>query len=87
MLNLDGLTIRRTINGIEIVGAETIYNETVDAVPTSRVLEGSGDDGYMLEYEGRGTIAGIPVIAIYLLDWDESEVEDECDYDWDKALT
>lgn len=62
------------------------YNEAGDVLPTSRVLDGSEDDGYMAEYKGYGSIGTIPVIAIYLLEWDEKDIEDEEDYDWDKAL-
>lgn len=40
----------------------------------------------MAEYKGYGTIDNVPVIAIYLIDWDQEDVEDEGDYDWDQAL-
>jgi len=62
------------------------YMESRQALPTSRLLDCSSDCGYWAEYKGYGTIDDVPVIAIYLLDWDEESVEDEGDYDWDKAL-
>ena len=68
------------------VGDPAKYNETEDAVPTSRVLNGSRDHGYMAEYKGYGSIGDIPVIAVYLIDYDQEDCENEGDYDWDKAL-
>lgn len=68
------------------------YHETRQAEPTSRVLDGSGDDGYDEEYVGYGHINGIPVKAIYLLTdddmcYDDGEpYDDEGNYDWDNAL-
>lgn len=70
---------------IVIEGAER-YIEQENAQPTSRVLDGSRDNGYYAEYVGYGVIDGVAVKAIYLIDQDESHIEDEGDYDWDKAL-
>ncbi|OFW47585.1 MAG: hypothetical protein A2163_00765 [Actinobacteria bacterium RBG_13_35_12] len=68
------------------VGDKSAYSEEKQAYPTSRLLDGSRDCGYWAEYNGKGYINDIPVIAIYLLDFDQKEIEDECDYDWDTAL-
>lgn len=62
------------------------YNETEQALPTGRVLDGSRDHGYMAEYKGYGSIGPIPVVAIYLVEWGQEGFENEGDYDWDKAL-
>lgn len=62
------------------------YNEKVSAQATSRVLDGSIDHGYWMEYVGYGEIDGVPVKAIYLLDYDQEDIEEEGDYDWDTAL-
>ena len=61
------------------------YIEEGDVLPSSRVLDGSEDAGYMAEYIGYGRIRTIPIKAIYILDWDEAGSEEE-DYDWEKAL-
>ena len=65
--------------------ARDAYVETEQARASSRVLEGSDDDGYMAEYVGYGEVGHIPIKAIYLLGWDEAD--DEGDYDWDVALS
>ena len=68
------------------------YNETESAQATSRLLEGSDDHGYAAEYVGYGTIDGVPVKAVYLLDdedmqgGDGEEYEDAGNFDWDSAL-
>lgn len=67
------------------------YSEKCQAEPTSRLLEGSRDHGYAVEYVGYGTIDNVPVKAIYLLDdQDMSDIygehEDASNYDWDQAL-
>mgnify|MGYP001598133654 CR=1 FL=1 len=76
----------KTYHEYRYTGDPAKYNEAGDVLPTSRVLDGSEDDGYMAEYKGYGSIGTIPVIAIYLLEWDEKDIEDEEDYDWDRAL-
>ena len=63
------------------------YNEQDQAQATSRVLDGSSDHGFWMEYVGYGEIDGVPVKAVYLLDYDQEDVEDEGDYDWDTALS
>lgn len=76
-----------THRGIYVIaGANEIYIETFPAQPTSRVLDGSSDHGYWAEYIGYGNVYNIPVKAVYLLDEDQAEIEDESDYDWDDAL-
>lgn len=62
------------------------YDEQAPAQATSRVLDGSSDHGYWMEYVGYGKIDGVPVKAVYLLDYDQEDIEDEGDYDWDQAL-
>ncbi len=62
------------------------YDEQEQAQATSRVLDGSSDHGYWMEYVGYGKIDGVPVKAVYLLDYDQEDIEDEGDYDWDQAL-
>ena len=76
----------KTYQEYQYTGDPEKYNESGDVLPTRRVLEGSRDQGYMAEYKGYGSIDTIPVIAIYLLDWDQEDIEEEEDYDWDKAL-
>lgn len=70
----------------EIIDGALTYNETDGARATSRLLDGSRDHGYWMEYKGYGTVGEYPVIAIYLLEEDEGEKEDEGDWDWDRAL-
>lgn len=62
------------------------YDEKDQAQATSRVLDGSSDHGFWMEYVGYGVIDGVPVKAVYLLDYDQEDIEDEGDYDWDAAL-
>ena len=62
------------------------YNEQGRAQATSRVLDGSSDHGFWMEYVGYGEIDGVPVKAVYLLDYGQEDIEDEGDYDWDTAL-
>lgn len=62
------------------------YKETAQAQPTSRLLDRSSDQGYWAEYVGYGTVDGVPVRAIYLLDHDQADIEEESDYDWSTAL-
>lgn len=62
------------------------YDEQEQAQATSRVLDGSSDHGYWMECVGYGKIDGVPVKAVYLLDYDQEDIEDEGDYDWDQAL-
>jgi hypothetical protein len=81
------MKIVKTIHGLELRGdAKKKYTETDQAVPTSRLLDGSSDHGYWQEYVGHGTVDGIPVVAVYLLDHDQADIEDEGNYDWDTAL-
>lgn len=63
------------------------YDEQEQAQATSRVLDGSSDHGYWMEYVGYGVIDGVPCKAVYLLDEDQEDIEDEGNYDWDKALS
>lgn len=69
-----------------VQGAESVYREIDQALPTCRVLDGSLDHGYFAEYVGHGKVGDIPVRAVYLLDWDQADIEDEGDFDWDTAL-
>lgn len=77
---------------IVVADDATRYNETSQAEPTSRVLDGSSDDGYAAEYVGYGDIDGIPVRAVYLLndedmqDADGEEIDDAGDFNWALAL-
>jgi nitrous oxidase accessory protein NosD len=65
---------------------ENTYNETSQPQITSRLLEGSSDHGYYMEYVGYGTVEfngeKINVKAVYLFDDDVKNVE-ECDFYWD----
>ena len=63
------------------------YIEDRNALPTSRILSGSRDEGHMAEYKGYGHVGELPVIAIYLIGWDDKDTENEGDYDWDKAFS
>jgi hypothetical protein len=75
-------------NEIVITGANRLYDETDQAQATCRMLDGSRDHGYAQEYIGHGTLLGLPVEAVYLLD--DSDMPEDCndegDYDWDSAL-
>jgi hypothetical protein len=68
------------------------YNETRQAEPTSRLLDGSRDHGYAAEYVGYGDIDGIPIRAVYLLNDEDMQdaggegYEDAGDFDWDLAM-
>ncbi len=62
------------------------YDEQEMAQATPRVLDGSRDHGYWMEYVGYGVIDGVPVKAVYLLDYDQEDIEEEDNYDWDAAL-
>ena len=68
------------------------YKETWQAVPSSRLLEGSSDSAFAAEYIGYGTLHGIPCRAIYLLskedmeDIDGKPLEDEGEFNWENAL-
>lgn len=75
-------------NNLDFVVTDGVdrYVETKSAQATSRVLEGSSDHGYWMEYVGYGKVDGVPVKAVYLLGYDQENIEDECDYDWDSAL-
>jgi hypothetical protein len=68
---------------------ETKYNETRQAEPTSRVLDGSSDHGYYMEYTGYGTAEfngkTIEVKAVYLFDDDARGIEED-NLDWFEAL-
>ncbi|MFA5174654.1 MAG: hypothetical protein WC438_05730 [Candidatus Pacearchaeota archaeon] len=82
----------------QVIGSVDIdnYNETRQAQPTGRLLDGSRDYGYYIEYAGYGTIAlngkEIEVKAIYLFDKKEYEQTmqdydgDEGSLDWFNAL-
>ena len=68
------------------------YIESENAMPSGRLLEGCRDHGYDQEYIGRGTVDGIPVVAIYLLDEtdynkddDGNPDEDAGNWDWESA--
>jgi len=80
-------------NGWIITEGAERYDETESAQPTSRLLDGSSDHGYAAEYIGYGTIDGVPVKAVYLLDdedmqdADGEELEEEGNFDWDSALS
>ncbi len=66
--------------------AQVCYTEVRTAVASGRLTDCSKDIGYV-EYKGEGTVLGLPVTAVYLVDADEiNEVEDEGDIDWDTAL-
>lgn len=69
-----------------VIEGQDRYDEQEQAQATSRVLDGSSDHGYWMEYVGYGKIDGVPVKAVYLLDYDQEDIEDEGDYDWDQAL-
>ena len=74
-----------TVRVYDIVYIGTgVYNETVQAQATSRVTDGTQDQGYN-EWVGYGVVDGVPVMAIYLIDSDD-QTEDAGDYDWDAAL-
>ena len=75
-----------TYGDYQYTGDKAKYEETRQALPTNRVLNGSRDNGYMAEYTGYGSIETIPVIAVYLLEDDQEDIENEEDYDWEKAL-
>ena len=75
-------------NGDIILGgdAQACYTEVRSAAATGRLTDCSKDIGYV-EYEGYGTVLGIPVVAVYLIDADDfAEIEDEGDINWDAAL-
>ena len=67
-------------------GDKSDYNETEQAQSTSRLLDGSSDCRFWQEYKGTGEVDGLPVCAVYLLDHDQSDIEEEGDYDWVTAL-
>jgi len=69
-----------------VTEGEEKYIETSSAQPTNRLLDGSRDHGYWMEYEGHGHIDGTPVTAVYLLGSSNKDIEDEGDYNWDEAL-
>lgn len=71
----------------EVTEGKERYIETRQALPSGRLLDQSEDYGFWAEYTGRGTIDGVPVIAVYLLDHDQANIEDEGDFDWDTALS
>lgn len=62
------------------------YDEQKQAQATSRLLDGSIDHGFFAEYVGYGVIDGVPVKAVYLLGYDQEDIEDEGNFDWDSAL-
>jgi len=75
----------------EVVGGA--YSETQPAQPSGRLLDGSRDHGHDQEYIGYGAINGIPVQAVYLLDQEDYDCDDEGtpnedagNWDWDAAL-
>jgi len=71
-----------------------VYIEEVSAYPSSRLLEGSRDHGYYVEYIGEGYLSNpqLKVRAVYLFEEDEYETimvscdGDEGSLDWDSAL-
>ena len=66
--------------------AQGFYTEVRTAIASGRLTDCSKDIGYV-EYKGEGTVLGLPVTAVYLVDADEiNEVEDEGDINWDAAL-
>ncbi len=78
--------------GEYITAAWDKYLEIRDPQPSSRVLEGSRDHGYDQEYIGHGAVDGIPVIAVYLLNDndcnpdDEGNLDDDAgNWDWEAA--
>lgn len=84
--------IKNKYGEFEVVAWDEEYDETSCAEPSSRVLEGSRDHGYDQEYIGGGTVDGIPVSAVYLLDDDDynsdddgNPDEDAGNWDWDAA--
>ena len=72
------------------------YNETRCAESSSRLLDGSRDHGYYLEYTGYGTITidrkEVEVKAVYLFEEEEYKEAmemydgDEGSLDWENAL-
>lgn len=68
-----------------VVDGANRYNETTQAEATSRVLDGSSDHGYDEEWEGYGEIDGVPVRAIYLIDYTDQGTDMDS-YDWVAAL-
>lgn len=69
-----------------IEGAIAIYEETKMAVPTSRLLHGSRDEGMYAEFIGYGNVLGIPVKASYLMTHDDCKDEDSGNWDWEIGL-
>lgn len=81
-----------------VIGRVSIddYYETVSAEPTSRMIEGSRDHGYFIEYTGEGKVKldgkEVNVTAVYLFEEDEykNDMEaydgDEGSLDWTGAL-
>lgn len=95
MVNETSIKISKDMMGEYTIDRHDLYIETDQAEASSRVLEGSQDCGWDMEYVGYGNVLGIPVRAIYLLnnpnngiDYDDEDFKEDWidQVDWDYAL-